>query len=39
MELEENGEVNDEVEWIVVEILVEVEGSDDGIEGLFDFLL
>jgi ATP-dependent RNA helicase DHX29 len=37
-EPEENGEVNDEAERIAAEILAEAEGSDDGIEGLFDSL-
>lgn len=35
---EENGEVNDEAERIAAEILAEGDGSDDGIEGLFDSL-
>ncbi|KAH8169494.1 helicase associated domain (HA2) domain-containing protein [Sarocladium implicatum] len=35
---EEDGEINEEAERIAAEILAEAEGSDDGIEGLFDSL-
>ncbi|KAK0386701.1 hypothetical protein NLU13_6535 [Sarocladium strictum] len=35
---EENGEINDEAERIAAEILAEADGSDDGLEGLFDSL-
>lgn len=36
--VEEDGEVNEEAERIAAEILADGNGSDDGIEGLFDSL-